>query len=118
MAEVTHPEDRAETEALHAELLPLEDGALHDGIPALAAADPRAFGLALASADGEVYRAGEAEHPFTVQSAAKPFVYALALADAGRDAVLERVGEATRDAGGSARSDVPESGDGEISDGG
>jgi glutaminase len=88
---IPHPID-VRLRALHAELLELRDGHLHDGIPALAETDPEQFGLALVTADGEVFTAGDAEAEFTVQSAAKPFVYALALADAGRDTVLEQVG--------------------------
>ncbi len=67
-------------------------GALADYIPELALADPTRFGLALASLDGDVYRAGDAETPLTIQSVSKPFVYALALQDLGFDAVEERVG--------------------------
>jgi glutaminase len=86
-----HPID-LHLRALRAELTDLREGELEDSIPALLEADPDAFGLALVTADGDVYLAGDAEVEFTVQSAAKPFVYALALADAGRDEVLRRVG--------------------------
>jgi glutaminase len=86
-----HPID-ARLRALHEELREVHDGALENSIPALLDADPGLFGLALATADGDVYAAGDADVAFTVQSAAKPFVYALALADAGRDVVLEAVG--------------------------
>lgn len=67
------------------------DGAVATYIPELARADPSTFGLALASLDGRVYSAGHIDQ-FTIQSVSKPFVYALALADRGIDAVLERVG--------------------------
>jgi len=86
-----HPVDQR-LRALHTDLLDLRDGELEDSIPALLEADPDCFGLALATADGDVFTAGDAEVEFTVQSVAKPFVYALALADAGLDEVLERVG--------------------------
>ena len=36
--------------------------------------------------------AGDTDHPFTIQSISKAFVYCLALELAGRDAVIERVG--------------------------
>ena len=86
-----HPID-SRLAALHEELAELHDGDLHAGIPVLAEADPGAFGLALVTADGDVFAAGDSGVEFTVQSAAKPFVYALALADAGIDEVLDRVG--------------------------
>ena len=69
----------------------LDSGELATYIPQLAHADPRAFGIALATLDGRVYSAGELV-PFTIQSVSKPFVYALALADCGLEAVLDRVG--------------------------
>lgn len=61
-------------------------------IPELATADSGAFGLALVGVAGSRYEAGDSEVPFTIQSVSKPFVYALALADAGTEAVLARVG--------------------------
>lgn len=69
-----------------------DDGAVADYIPELAHADPEHCGLALASIRGQVYAVGDAEQPFTIQSVAKPFVYALAVADRGLEQVLEHVG--------------------------
>ncbi|MEV0648200.1 glutaminase A [Phytomonospora sp. NPDC050363] len=69
-----------------------EDGHVADYIPQLALADPAVFGLAMASMDGEVGGAGDPRAPFTIQSISKPFVYALALADHGLDAVSRWVG--------------------------
>jgi glutaminase len=77
-------------EAIHAELADERGGELADYIPQLAAADPARFGLALVSMGGTLYQAGDAD-PFTIQSVSKPFVYALALADHGLEAVLARV---------------------------
>jgi glutaminase len=61
-------------------------------IPELAKADPRAFGICVATADGHVYEAGDTRTAFTIQSISKPFVYGLALEDRGGQAVRERVG--------------------------
>jgi glutaminase len=61
-------------------------------IPELAKADPRLFGIALATADGHVYEVGDTNHLFTIQSISKPFVYGLALEDHGVDYVLRKVG--------------------------
>jgi glutaminase len=69
----------------------IDDGTVADYIPELAKADPSTFGLSLATLDGAVYTAGNLV-PFTIQSVSKPFVYALALADRGPEAVLARVG--------------------------
>jgi len=67
-------------------------GVLADYIPQLKRADPAKFGLALASLDGDVYAAGDADQASTIQSVSKPFVYALALEELGFDAVEQRVG--------------------------
>lgn len=66
-------------------------GAVADYIPELAGVDPDRLGVVLATVDGAVYAAGDADDYFTIQSISKPFVYALALADCGLDAVLEKV---------------------------
>ncbi|WP_338891059.1 glutaminase [Rhodococcus sovatensis] len=60
-------------------------------IPELANADPDRLAVAVATLDGEVYVAGDADTEFTIQSISKPFTYALAIADQGLDAVLERI---------------------------
>jgi glutaminase len=61
-------------------------------IPELAKADPCLFGIALVTADGQVYEIGDADHLFTMQSISKPFVYGFALEDHGVDHVLSKVG--------------------------
>ena len=61
-------------------------------IPELALADPERMAAVFATVDGEVYGAGDTDVEFTIQSISKPFVYALALADRGFDAVLAKVG--------------------------
>ncbi|MGF7236854.1 MAG: glutaminase A [Frankia sp.] len=77
----------------------LRDGSVASYIPELAKADPDLFGVAMTMMDGYGYAAGDSQVPFTIQSVSKPFVYALALSDLGRDAVTARVGvEPTGDA--------------------
>ncbi|MFS8102729.1 glutaminase [Lentzea alba] len=66
------------------------DGAVADYIPALARIDPHAFGLAVATLDGEVFGAGDFETPFSIQSISKAFMLALALSQG--DDVWSRVG--------------------------
>ncbi|MFC3689782.1 glutaminase A [Aquipuribacter hungaricus] len=87
----THPL-QTRLEAVHAELSGLDGGTVSTSAPALAEADPDGFGLALCTADGRVHAVGDADREFTVQSAVKPFVYALALADSGWDEVVAHVG--------------------------
>jgi glutaminase len=84
---------------LHQRLLSVDEGEVASYIPALADADPVAFGLSMVTVEGRRYSAGHATDPFTIQSVSKPFVYALALADSGLSTVLSRVGtEPTGDA--------------------
>ncbi|WP_102141981.1 glutaminase A [Mycobacterium hubeiense] len=68
------------------------DGAVASYIPELANVDPMGFGLSLSSSDGFVYESGDAATEFTIQSISKPFTYALALDQAGHDAVDAKIG--------------------------
>ena len=70
----------------------LQDGAVADYIPPLAAADPEPFGICVVTVDGQVYAVGDSDTPFTIQSISKPFTYALALADRGLPEVRRRIG--------------------------
>ena len=77
---------------LHERVAGLTAGKPADYIPELGKVDPSLFGIALATIDGEVYAAGDANHPFTIQSVSKPFMYGYALDYYGREAVLKHVG--------------------------
>jgi len=77
---------------LVAEFSSVTDGALADYIPELTRVDPTGFGLTLSSADGFLYESGDARSEFTIQSISKPFTYALALDQAGQDAVDAKIG--------------------------
>lgn len=67
-------------------------GELADYIPELAKGDPNALALSAVSVSGHAYGAGDKTKRFTIQSISKPFVYAMAIADLGVDAVMTRVG--------------------------
>jgi glutaminase len=60
-------------------------------IPELARADPRAFGLAVIDAAGNVAVGGDADTPFSIQSISKVFTLTLALGKVG-DRLWRRVG--------------------------
>jgi len=68
------------------------DGAVADYIPELKKARPEDFGIAIATANGQLYAAGDAEVPFTIQSVSKAFAFCLALEIAGPQRVMGRVG--------------------------
>ncbi len=77
---------------LHAALEADLSGQVASYIPELAHADPKHFGISLATVDGTIYSVGDTSHPFTIQSMSKPFTYGLALQNLGRDTVLKKVG--------------------------
>lgn len=79
-------------EELHEKLTGLRAGQVASYIPELTKADPDWFGICLVTLDGVAYCVGDAAQRFTIQSISKPFVYATALADRGRELVSARVG--------------------------
>jgi glutaminase len=87
------------TETIHRDMQAhLGRGRVADYIPALARVDPRHFGIAVATCDGEVAAAGDADVSFSIQSITKVFTLTMALGKAGAD-LWRRVG---REASGSA----------------
>ena len=56
-----------------------ERGKVADYIPQLAHVDPNQFGIAVATPDGKVYRAGDAYTLFSIQSISKVFTLTIAL---------------------------------------
>lgn len=91
MTPAADPVIEYDLEGLLARLVQQRGGEVDDSIPELASADPDVVGLAVVTADGRVVQAGDSDVVFSLQSAVKPFVYALALAD-DRERVTEAVG--------------------------
>lgn len=60
-------------------------------IPELARVDPKAFGIAVIDADGNVAAGGDSDTPFSIQSISKVFTLTLALGKAG-DRLWRKVG--------------------------
>ncbi|MBN3922311.1 glutaminase A [Nostoc sp. NMS4] len=84
---------------LHSQYKSLREGAVAKYIPELAKANPDLFSICIVTVDGQVYKVGDYEQLFTIQSISKVFAYGLALEDHGLDYVLTRVGvEPTGDA--------------------
>lgn len=83
--------DRYDLDALRENLLDERGGEVDDSIPALADADPELCAIALALPDGTVRSSTDADVAFSIQSAVKPFLFALALLDTDGEA-LDRVG--------------------------
>ncbi len=77
---------------LHGRYKDLNEGEVATYIPELGKANPKHFGICIASVDGQIFEAGDTDVEFTIQSTSKAFVYAMALTSHGRDQVFARVG--------------------------
>ncbi|MCU0984080.1 MAG: glutaminase A [Acetobacteraceae bacterium] len=69
-----------------------DDGAVADYIPALARVPRHLFGIAAVGADGTVAEIGDVDHPFSIQSVSKPFVFALVMQALGAEETRARIG--------------------------
>ena len=79
-------------EELHDKYASLNRGQVATYIPELSKANPDDFGIALVSSDGQVFKTGDCETPFTIQSISKPFTFGLAIESYGADRVSRHVG--------------------------
>jgi len=79
-------------ETLHSRYASVKEGQVADYIPELSKADPKWFGICIATRDGHVYEVGDTRQPFTIQSISKALAYGLALEDRGEEHVLKRIG--------------------------
>jgi glutaminase len=70
----------------------VDDGEVATYIPELGKANPKDFGICLATVDGQVVTAGDWQQEFTIQSMCKPFAFQMAIEEHGRDEVLKHVG--------------------------
>jgi glutaminase len=61
-------------------------------IPELASAEPEVFAIALVDCQGNIYKVGDTEASFSIQSTVKPFLYGIAIKDQGEAAVHQKVG--------------------------
>ena len=63
-----------------------------DYIPALAQVDSKLYGISIVTTDGRVYKIGDVDHAFSIQSISKVFTLALAMEELGADEVFKKVG--------------------------
>jgi glutaminase len=83
---------RALVETAYAQFRNERAGRVADYIPALAEADPAAFGICVANTHGDTFALGDAEHAFTIQSVSKPFAFALVCDALGAEEAARRLG--------------------------
>ena len=79
-------------DAAYAKFRTLKEGKNADYIPALAKVDPNLFGIALVTADGKVYTAGDVKTEVSIQSISKVFTMAQVIQEQGPDAIEQRIG--------------------------
>ncbi|HEX5069958.1 MAG TPA: glutaminase A [Vicinamibacterales bacterium] len=70
----------------------LQEGKNADYIPALAKVDPKLYGIALVTADGKVYTAGNVATEVSIQSISKVFTAAQVIQEQGLDSIEKRIG--------------------------
>ncbi len=79
-------------DAIYEKYRDVDHGKVATYIPELGKADPRDFGICVATVDGSVFRAGEWDKEFTIQSMCKPFAFQMALERHGLERTLKHVG--------------------------
>jgi len=70
----------------------VDDGAVATYIPELGKANPKDFGICLVTVAGHVFRAGDWNKEFTIQSMCKPLAFQMALEQCGVPETLKYVG--------------------------
>jgi glutaminase len=70
----------------------LQEGKNADYIPALAAVDPKIFGIALVTTDGKVYTAGDIKSEVSIQSISKVFTLAKVIEADGPEKIEKTIG--------------------------
>lgn len=70
----------------------VDEGTVATYIPELGKANPKDFGICLATVDGQVFTAGDWDREFTIQSMCKPFAFQMALERHGTEEALRHVG--------------------------
>jgi glutaminase len=79
-------------DAAYAKFRNLKEGKNADYIPALAKVDPNLFGIAVITADGKAYTAGDVKTEVSIQSISKVFTMAQVIQEQGLDSVAKRIG--------------------------
>jgi glutaminase len=83
---------RALVAEAHERFKSIDEGKNADYIPALAKVPSHLFGVCVVGTSGIAFAAGDAECEFSIQSASKPFVFALICQVIGEDEAREKLG--------------------------
>lgn len=76
----------------HARFKTDKSGKNADYIPYLASVPSNLFGIAIVTADGRVFTAGDVNYAFSIQSCSKVFTLAQVMQESGEEAVLKKIG--------------------------
>ena len=79
-------------DSAYAKFRGLQEGKNADYIPALAKVDPNLFGIAVVTADGRVYTAGDVKTEVSIQSISKVFTMAQVIQEQGLESVEKQIG--------------------------
>jgi glutaminase len=79
-------------DSAYAKFRNLKEGKNADYIPALAKVDPNLFGIAVVTADGKVYSAGDVKTEVSIQSISKVFTMAQVIQEQGLESVEKQIG--------------------------
>src|SRR5215475_6247569 len=82
----------AAIKAAYAKYKGLQEGKNADYIPALAKVDPNLFGIAVVTADGRAFTAGDVRTEVSIQSISKVFTMARVIQDQGPESIEKRIG--------------------------
>jgi glutaminase len=82
----------AALQAAYAKYKDLKEGKNADYIPALAKVNSNLYGIALVTADGKVYTAGDIKSEVSIQSISKVFTMAKVMEEQGAAAIEKRIG--------------------------
>jgi glutaminase len=63
-----------------------------DYIPALAQVDSKLYGIVIVTTDGRIYKIGDVDQAFSIQSISKVFTLALAMEELGSEEVFKKIG--------------------------
>ena len=88
----TPAEIQQAVDAAYAKFRTLQEGKNADYIPALAKVDPNLFGIAVVTADGKVYTAGDVKTEVSIQSISKVFTMAQVIEEQGLESVEKQIG--------------------------
>jgi glutaminase len=87
-----HAQMQEIVDAVYEKYKNVDDGEVATYIPELSKADPKHFGICITTVDGHVFRAGDWDQEFTIQSMCKPFAFQMALEQHGVEETLKHVG--------------------------